>query len=76
MNKKVEITWVDSKGVTSSWEFKEDIEHLEPCTITSIGYLLEDNKEYKTIVQSMSAEQLLGRLTIPAGCIKKVRNVR
>ena len=72
INKKVEITWVDSKGVTSSWEFKEDIEQLAPSKITSIGYLLED---YKTIVHSMSEEQLLGRMTIPTGCILKMQNL-
>lgn len=74
-NQVVEITWMDSKGVTSTWEFIEDLEQLKPCRIVSVGYLLEDREGYKTLVQSMSKGQVLGRLTIPTGCIKKVRKV-
>jgi len=48
---KVEITWLDSKGITSSWEYKDEIEPLKPIAITSIGYLLEDANEYKPIAQ-------------------------
>ncbi len=70
---KVEIEWIDSKGVTSSWEYLDEVAPLEPSVVNSIGYLLEDNKDYKTLVQSVSADQVLGRLTIPAGNIKKVK---
>ena len=69
--KIIEITWLDSKGITSEWEHKEDIKPLKPCLVTSVGYLLEDMKEYKTIVQSEGEEQLLGRMTIPKSCIVK-----
>ena len=67
----IKITWVDSHGIISEWEHKEGIEPLEPCLITSVGYLLEDNEEYKTIVQSESKKWLLGRMTIPKNCIKQ-----
>ena len=76
MSRKVEITWIDSKGVTSAWEFKDELEPLEPCECRSVGYLIEDNKEYKTIAQSDSKEQVMGRLTIPAACIKKMRYLK
>jgi len=72
---KVEIQWIDSKGVTSSWEHKDDLESLEPVLVTSLGYLLEDKKEYKTIAQSVSADQVLGRMSIPVVSIKKVRKI-
>ena len=67
----IKITWVDSHGIISEWEHKDDIKPLKPCLITSVGYLLDDNKEYKTIVQSESKKQLLGRMTIPQECIKQ-----
>ena len=70
--KKVEIKWGDSKGITSDWEFKDDIEPMEPAPVSSVGYLLDDNKEYKTIAQSDGGSQVLGRMTIPVCCIKKI----
>jgi hypothetical protein len=73
--KIVEIEWIDSKGITSDWEFKDDIKSLEPCLCKSVGYLLDDNENYKTIVQSDSSEQVLGRLTIPKESIKKLKTL-
>ncbi len=71
--KKVEIHWLDSKGITSEWEFLEDIQPLVPCECTSVGYLIDENKDYKTIVQSISKEQVLGRMSIPTACIIKIK---
>ena len=73
---KVQITWLDSKGITSSWEHKDELKPLEPNVITSIGYLLEDLPEYKTIAQSVSAHQVLGRTSIPTVSIKKIRKIK
>jgi len=66
------IEWVDSKGVTNIWEDIDGLEKMLPCVCYTIGFLLEDNDEYKTVVLTLSEEQLLGRLTIPSGCIKSV----
>ena len=74
--KVVKITWIDSKGITSEWEFKEDIKPLTPCLCVSIGWLLDDNEEYKTIVQSDSDNQCLGRMTIPACSIKNIEVIQ
>jgi len=46
---KVEITWLDSKGIIPSWEYRDELESLKPTVVTSISYLLEDAIEYKTI---------------------------
>lgn len=75
-NKRVEITWLDSHGITSSWEYWDGLEELKPCVIISIGYLIKDRKDYKTIAQSVSDSQVLGRMTIPVGCIKKIRRLK
>jgi hypothetical protein len=73
---KVEITWLDSKGITPNWEYRDEIESLKPTIVTSIGYLLEDANEYKTIAQSISADQVLGRTTIPVVSIKNIRKIK
>lgn len=74
--KKVEIQWIDSKAAPNEWEYIENIESLEPVKCTSIGFLIEDTPEYKTIVNTLSKSQILGRITIPSGCIKKVKKLR
>lgn len=67
--KIVEVVWFDSTGITSKWEHKDDIELLKPALVNSVGFLLQDEKDYVTLVQSDSGEQLMGRLTIPMACI-------
>lgn len=71
--KIVKIIWWDSKGVTSDWEFKDELKELHPVHIESVGFLLEENGDYLTILQSDSEEQILGRLTIPKGCVCDVQ---
>ncbi len=73
--KIVEIEWIDSKGVTSDWEYREEIKPLKPCIITSVGILLDDNENYKTIVQSIEKTQVLGRLTIPTESIRIIKEI-
>ncbi|MGR3177228.1 MAG: hypothetical protein ACUZ8E_04125 [Candidatus Anammoxibacter sp.] len=70
-NQLVLIEWLDSKGGTSAWEHLDELTPLEPCKCKSVGFLLEDNKNYKTIAQSLSSNQVIGRLTVPSCSIKK-----
>lgn len=70
--KIVKIHWFDSHGIEGSWELKNELSLLLPVEVFSIGYLIDDNKDYKTIAQSVSEEQVLGRMTIPTCCIKKI----
>lgn len=69
---KVEIEWIDSKGITSLWEYIDEIKPLLPVMIKTSGYLIDDNLTYKTIANSVSNDQVAGRITIPAVCIKKI----
>ena len=73
---KVEIEWIDSKSGPNEWEYLEDLEPLHPIQCKTIGFLLEDTPEYKTIAQTISDSQVHGRITIPAVCIKKFRKFR
>lgn len=74
--KIVMIEWKDSKGMGNSWEFIDDIEPLKPETCFSVGFLLEDNKEYKTILQSYGGSQILGRTTIPSCAIASIKQIK
>lgn len=71
--KLVYIEWIDSKGVTSRWEYLDDLEPLKPCICKSIGYLIDDNKDYKTIAQTLSDTQLVGKMSIPTKAIIRIR---
>ena len=74
--KPIIIGWLDSKGVTTEWEYKEDIEPLLPCQCLSIGFLVERTKKYTTIIQSTSETQILGRLTIPNCSINYIKTIK
>ena len=73
--KSVYIEWLDSKGVTYQWEYLDELEPLKPCVCRSIGYLIDDNKDYKTIAQTLTDTQLVGRMTIPARAIIKIEEL-
>lgn len=72
----IEIKWNDSNASDSIWESFDDLESLMPVQCNSVGYLIEDNKDYKTLAQSMSHNQVLGRITIPFGSIETIVDVR
>ncbi len=68
------IEWVDSKGM-ERWEYLDGLEPMPPCVCYSVGFLIEDNKDYKTIALGLSDTQVLGRTTIPTGCIKDLKKL-
>lgn len=73
--KLVLIEWLDSKAGTCEWEFIDSLEPLQPITCTSVGFLIEDNKTYKTIAPTIGGGQVLGRITIPSCSIVKVKKL-
>jgi hypothetical protein len=68
------IEWIDSKGM-QKWEYLDEIEPMEPCLCHSVGFLIEDAKEYKTIALGLTETQVLGRTTIPVCCIKNIKKL-
>jgi len=58
------IEWVDSKGM-NRWEYLDEIEPMPPCVCYTVGFIIENNKDYKTIALGLSDTQVLGRTTIP-----------
>ncbi len=75
MNKDIVlIEWVDSKGM-ERWEYLDEINPLLPDTCYSVGFLIEDHPDYKTIALGLGTTQVLGRTTIPTGCIKSIKKL-
>ncbi|HEY4712135.1 MAG TPA: hypothetical protein VIH69_05620 [Dehalococcoidia bacterium] len=66
------IEWVDSKGM-ERWEYLDEIESLPPCVCYSVGFIIDDATDYKTIALGLTETQVLGRTTIPIGCIKSIK---
>ena len=57
--------------MTAEWEHKNEIEPMLPAICVSVGFLLDDHKDYVTLIQSDSETQIMGRLTIPKVAIEK-----
>lgn len=74
--KMVEILWVDAKSGPNEWEYLDGLEPLKPVLCKTIGFLIDEAKEYITIAQSMSDTQVHGRITIPARCIRRIRRLK
>jgi len=66
------IEWLDSKGV-NRWEYLDEIEPMVPNICYAVGFITENAKEYITLALALSDTQVLGRTTIPRGCIKSMR---
>jgi hypothetical protein len=73
--KKVEIEWMDSKRGDIGWEYIDNLSPVYPAKCITLGFLLEDTKEYKTIVQTISESQVLNRVTIPNCCVKRIKTI-
>ncbi len=74
--KIVSIEWIDSKGTTDGWELRSDLAPLVPSRCTTVGFILEETPTYKTVAQTISAEQVLGRISIPVCAILKQKVLR
>lgn len=75
MNKDIVlIEWIDSKGM-ERWEYLDEIETMPPGICYSVGFMIEDNPDYKTLALGLSDTQVLGRTTIPSGCIRSIKKL-
>lgn len=71
--KLVLIEWLDSSS-RDGWTREKP--HTEALKCRSVGWLMHDGKDCKTIAPHMSVEdepQRSGEMTIPTGCILKIR---
>ena len=78
--KLVLIEWVDSGG-SSGWTELKDVPS-STCPVQSVGWLVHDGKDTKTIVShkggedgSHMPEQVYGWMVIPTVAIKRILNL-
>ena len=74
--KLIFLEWLDSKGITNQWEYFDEIESMKPSRCFSVGFLIEETDQYKTIAQSLNASQVIGRMTIPRCAIQKITEIK
>ncbi len=73
--KLVLIDWVDNSNLDSSWHDFEDIKAVGiPQKCRSVGWLLSDTKDCKTLIGSINEEHEVGfgDITILNCCITKI----
>jgi hypothetical protein len=77
-HKLVIVKWIDSRGASARWQFLEDKNEL-PVECISVGWIVKENKNYKTIVPHLSIESDLrqgcGDMVIPTRAIKSIPRI-
>lgn len=80
--KLILIEWVDSHGPVDGWNVIEDKQNSEPLICESVGWLIYNGKNCKTIVPHKAghknnkiALQGRGELTIPTRAIIKLKEI-
>jgi len=80
--KIVKVTWLDSYGATPSWQEIDDAKGYIALRCHSIGYLLEDEKDYIKIAPHYAAEteqtleQVSGVMSIPRICVVEIKKLK
>ena len=71
------IEWLDAYEHYAGWHSLKDAKKIRPKKVSSVGYALEDNKEYIILAADMGLDKDtdVGRLTVIPGqwIIKKVK---
>ena len=76
------VEWVDSAQPQSSWTFLEDIGTPNSIHCVSVGWLVADGKENKSVAPNMGGVndtdsiQVSGVITIPVRSIVKITPLR
>lgn len=67
----LEVSWVDSHGVTAMWEWQDDYDE-GLAAIKTIGYFVQRKDKVLYLAQSISEQQYGRIIKIPTGCIQSV----
>lgn len=76
--KLVMVEWVDSYGVSSSWEDTSDISKVQPVNCVSVGWVLFEDDTVVTVLPHKAilpggGTQGCGEMTIPRQAIISVK---
>ncbi len=82
--KLVYIEWIDSDGSDKSeWKFIHEFDKSGLQICQSVGWMLHDEKDYKTILHNIAGflngdktKQGCGELTIPVSAIRKIKEIK
>ncbi len=69
--KIVVVEWVDATGHTE-WVDKGDVLQQEICTFKSVGYLVQNTKDFIQIAQSVGDDMVSNTLLIPKRCVRSI----
>tara|TARA_R110002033_G_C3814193_1_gene232468 strand:+ start:407 stop:667 length:261 start_codon:yes stop_codon:yes gene_type:complete len=74
----VKVVWLDTNECSlSTWQSKEELLKSKPCTIDSLGYLIEENEDYIIISgdkDNKNEDDIFGRSqVIPKGVVIKIQ---
>ena len=69
------IEWDDSFS-TSGWRDDDEIQDIDVAKCISIGIPKEETKHKITLLASRGNNQFSGTVTIPKGCIKRIRYLK
>jgi hypothetical protein len=73
---RVCIHWIDAVGPTVPWESLDEVGPLEPPTVETLGYVVDDTDLYITVAQTVLEDgQVAGRMTIPKGCVTRIEKL-
>lgn len=74
-HRMVLVEWLDSKRAADGWEHLDDPTAVEPARCSTVGFLLEEHKDYVIVAPTISRTQVLGRVVIPTCSILKKRRI-
>jgi hypothetical protein len=69
----VSVVWLDAHAASDGWFDIDDLD-VEPCSVTTIGWLIADAKpDHVTVAQSLADDgELYAVFCIPIGMVKQV----
>jgi hypothetical protein len=72
----VEVWWLDSHAWERPWIEMDQRPPHSAAACKSVGYLIEKDKHFVIVSQSMGDDEYGGAFSIPRGCIVKIRRLK
>ena len=78
--KMVIVDWVDTTSPQDKWTCIVDVRGRAPLECQTIGFVIERTQDYITVAGTTTDEGEVAMLshimTIPTGCLRRVRSLR
>lgn len=71
----VEVWWLDSHG-RDGWTKYGDPVDPRAAACKTVGYVLDETDEFLTVASSIGDDQFCQEMSIPKGCVRKVRRLK